>query len=125
MIEQQEKLLPFYDWNGKHLGTIRLDTARIRAEAGEVSLRIKGRGRKSRITAAHAIFVKPIRNSSCTMTMRDVVNNAMGKAFSALGSTDSIRALERAQAKVDAWPDVHDTKAVCISAGQVIQPQPA
>lgn len=122
MNDRQEKLLPLYDWNGKHLGTIRLETARVRAEAGEISLRIKGRGRKGRVTAAHVIYVKPQRISACTMTMRDVVNNAFGQAFKALGPTDSIRALQTAIAKVEAWPDIHDTKAVCISAGRVIQP---
>lgn len=65
------------------------------------------------------------RNSACTLTLRDVENNAFALAFSQLGPTDSIRALERAMDKVNAWPDVHDTKAVCISAGRVIQPATA
>lgn len=123
MIEQQAKVVPFYDWNGKYLGTVRLQKAIEAAEAGDMTLRMKGRGRKSRITAAHQVYKRNARPSACTMTMRDVENNAFGQAFSALGPTDSIRALDRAIDKVQAWPEVHDTKAVCISAGRVIQPQ--
>lgn len=32
-------------------------------------------------------------------------------------------AVDRAKSKVECWPEVHDTKAVVISAGRVCQPQ--
>jgi hypothetical protein len=61
---------------------------------------------------------KSERASGCSLSQIDVQNNAFAQAFSALGETDSISALERATAKVGAWPDVHDDRAVVISAGK-------
>lgn len=58
------------------------------------------------------------RSSPCTLTMSDVQHNGLGQAFSQLGPTDSIRAIERAIGKIEAWPEIHDTRNVVISAGK-------
>lgn len=59
------------------------------------------------------------RPSACGLTFSDVQNNGLGAHFRALGSTDSIRALDRAADKVAAWPHVHDDRNVIICAGKV------
>lgn len=60
------------------------------------------------------------RPTEATLTFRDVDNNAMAKGFKVLGGPEiSIRALDRAEDKVEAWPEVHDDKAVVICAGKV------
>lgn len=59
------------------------------------------------------------RNSACTLTLSDTQNNAFGQHFKALGSTDSIRAIDRAIDKIAMWPYVHDDRTVIISAGVV------
>jgi hypothetical protein len=67
-------------------------------------------------------LLAPARNerpSPASLTFSDVQNNAFGSHFRALGSTDSIRALDRAGDKVAAWPDVHDDRNVIICAGKV------
>lgn len=118
--------IKYYDINGYLVKHITQRQAHEMIEAGEVQT-IRARGaRPGTFVAVQAKEVKRgKRESACTLTLRDVVNNAFGKAFNALGPTDSIRALDRAIEKVDAWPDEHDKKAVCISAGRVIQPATA
>jgi hypothetical protein len=59
------------------------------------------------------------RPSPAGLTFSDVQNNAFGSHFRALGSTDSIRALDRAAEKVAAWPEVHDYRNVIVCAGKV------
>ena len=76
--------------------------------------------KKERLTDIKLLQPERAKDSSpCTLTLSDMQNNALGKYFNWLGSTDSIRAIERATAKVDAWPEEHDEKAVIISAGEV------
>jgi hypothetical protein len=54
------------------------------------------------------------------LSFADVVNNAFAKAFKVLGGPEiSIRSLQRAEGKVDAWPEIYDEKAVVICAGKV------
>lgn len=60
---------------------------------------------------------KAERTSPCTITRSEVENNAFGQAYQALGPTDSIRAIERAIGKIEAWPEIHDDRNVVISAG--------
>src|SRR5207237_4447845 len=62
--------------------------------------------------------LKAERPSDCSLSQIDMQNNAFAQSFSALGNTDSISALERAVAKVEALPDVHEDRAVSISAGK-------
>lgn len=62
---------------------------------------------------------RKVRPIGGTITRADVENNAFAKAFSALGPTDSIRALDRAEGKVDAWPEIYDEKAPVVCAGKV------
>jgi hypothetical protein len=63
------------------------------------------------------------RSSPCTLTVRDVQNNAFVQAFAKqahlpLSAKDSMRSLDRAEAKVEAWPEVHDDRAVIVCAGK-------
>ena len=67
---------------------------------------------------------KSERPSPCTLTRSDVENNAFVQAFAnrahlPLSAKDSTRALDEAENKVKAWPEVHDNKAVIICAGTV------
>ena len=62
---------------------------------------------------------KSERSGSACLTAADSRNNAFHEAFSALGPSDSIRALERARDKVSAWAHIFDDKAVIICAGKV------
>jgi hypothetical protein len=58
-----------------------------------------------------------------TLTFADIYHNAMAKAFDVLGGPEiSIRTLNRAEAKVHAWPEIHDDRAVMICAGRVCRP---
>lgn len=76
--------------------------------------------KKERLTDIKLLHPERAKDSSpCTITLSDMQHNAFGKSFNWLGSTDSIRAIERATAKIDAWPDEHDQNAVIISAGEV------
>lgn len=114
--------IKLYDINGYLVKHITPRQAHEMIDEGEVQT-IRARGAKpGTFVAVQLKQAKRNRETAATLTLRDVVNNAFGKAFSALGPTDSIRALDRAIEKVEAWPDAHDTKAVCISAGRVIQP---
>jgi hypothetical protein len=64
------------------------------------------------------------RNVKATLTFADVQNNAFAKAFKELGGPEiSIRALESAENKVAAWPEIHDDRAVVICAGKVYRPE--
>lgn len=75
--------------------------------------------------------------SPATLGRSDVELNALGAAtgarirvpgLNAYNERDPLiigNAIDRSMSKVEAWPDVHDTKAVCISAGRVCQPCPA
>src|SRR5579871_1263578 len=92
------------DYRGTRIEPVAMRLSRLKAPLTDIRLLDLNRGK---------------RQSPCTLTESDVKNNAFGKAFSALGNTDSIRALDRAVNKVDAWPDEHDRKAVVISAGKV------
>lgn len=75
--------------------------------------------KKERLTDIKLLHSERAKDSSpCTITLSDMQHNALGKAFKWLGSTDSIRALERATAKIDSWPTEHDDQAVVISAGK-------
>jgi hypothetical protein len=69
--------------------------------------------------------------SPTTLTKTDLVLNAetsqtarkFGK--NCYGGIDEMivgNAVDRAKSKVEVWPEVHDTKAVVISAGRVCQP---
>lgn len=117
-----------YNINGSVCYHVTPRQAREMIEAGEV-VALRRRGTKPKPGIFDAIQLKFAqgnrRNSGATITPREMEANAFGKGFNALGPGDSIRELERAIEKVDGWPDEHDTKAVCISAGRVIQPQPA
>lgn len=92
------------DVNGDPLEPIAIRLSRIKAPLTDIKLLSPERHR---------------RNSACTLTRSDVEHNGLGKAFSSLGITDSIRAIERAESKVNAWPETHDDRAVVISAGKV------
>lgn len=61
------------------------------------------------------------RNDCATLTMGDTINNAIG-SHGRLSEHDSIRVIDRALAKVQAWATTHDDRAVIISAGMVFQP---
>lgn len=75
--------------------------------------------KKEKLTDIKLLHPERAKDSSpCTLTLSDIQNNAFGKAFKWLGPADSIRALERAEAKVGAWPDEHDDQAVVISGGK-------
>jgi hypothetical protein len=76
--------------------------SRLKAPLMDIRLRAPERGEKP---------------SPCTITLLDVVNNAFGQAYSQLGPTDSIRALQRSEDKISAWPEIHDERNVVISAG--------
>lgn len=60
------------------------------------------------------------RPSSCSLTRSDAEKNSVVRVGAKIAASDSIAALERAVAKVEAWPSVHDTKAVVISAGRAL-----
>lgn len=92
------------DMRGERVEAVAIRLSRRKAPLTDIKLLSQERGK---------------RNSACTLTRSDVENNGLGKAFSALGVTDSIRAIERAENKVTAWPETHDTRAVVISAGKV------
>jgi hypothetical protein len=75
--------------------------------------------KKERLTDIKLMHPERAKDSSpCTLTLSDMQHNALGKAFNYLGPTDSIRAIERASAKVDAWPAEHDDRAAVISGGK-------
>lgn len=117
--------IKLYDINGYLVKHITPRQAYEMVDEGEVQT-IRARGaRPGTFVAVQLKEAKRKRESACTLTLRDVVNNAFGRAFNALGPTDSIRSLETSIEKVEAWPDEHDKKAVCISAGRVIQPATA
>lgn len=119
MIEAQEKVLPLYSHCGEHVGTISLARALRGAESGEVELRRKGSGRKSRITAAWRKLIRPYRPAR-TITVTEVENNALDYQGAMLSPTDSIHAIQRAVAKVRVWPEIHDHKSPTVSAGVAI-----
>jgi hypothetical protein len=53
------------------------------------------------------------QRTGATLSARDSQNNAFAKAFGVAGGPEiSIRQLEAAEVKVNAWPEVHDYKAV-------------
>ena len=125
MNEKKDKLLPLYSFNGEHLGTISLVQAYAAAENNEATLSWKGRGRKARVTAVHLQQPrKQCYRSATTLTAWDVENNAFVQAFAnkahlPLSAKDSMRALDEAENKVKAWPEVHDDRAVIVCAGTV------
>lgn len=59
-------------------------------------------------------------SSACTITRSETENNAFVHEGVKLSAKDSIGALERAIAKIKAWPDVHDERATVISAGKAL-----
>lgn len=117
MNDLQDTTLPLY-CNGKHAGTIPLREAVLSAKHGDIELVWKGRGRKARITAAHLVVDKGMHPSPCTITRAEVENNAFVHTGARLSEKDSMGALDRAVAKVEAWPSVHDDRAPVISAGK-------
>jgi hypothetical protein len=58
------------------------------------------------------------RTSPCTITRSETENNAFVHEGVRLGPLDSIRALDSATAKVEAWPEIHDDRNIVISAGK-------
>jgi hypothetical protein len=58
------------------------------------------------------------RNSPCTITRAEMENNAFVHEGARLSAKDSMRALDRAVSKIEAWPEVHDDRNVVISAGR-------
>jgi hypothetical protein len=63
--------------------------------------------------------VKSEKRGAASLSSSDTESNAFNQAFKALGDTDSIRQLERATAKYQAWPEVHDDRNVIVCAGKV------
>ena len=64
-------------------------------------------------------------STSAALTVADSENNAFAKAFNTLGGKEiSIRALDRSVSKVEAWPDIHDDRAVVVCAGRVYGSSP-
>lgn len=125
-MQPQDKLLPLYAYSGVHIGTITFDKALTTAAAGECSLNWKGQGRKARITAVRLERRKLTYRPAQTLTLTDVENNAFAQArFTEdgrqliLDAKDSIRSLDRATNKVEAWPDVYDGQNVVICAGKI------
>ena len=90
--------------DGKPLEPIAYRLSRLKAPLTDIRLLALGR---------------PPRQGSATLTFRDAENNAFARVFSALGDTDSIQALERSTSKVEAWPEIHDDRAVVVCAGKV------
>jgi hypothetical protein len=125
-MQPQDKLLPLYAHSGLHIGTITLDKALTTAAAGECSLSWKGQGRKARITAVKLSRRNLTYRPAQTLTLTDVENNAFAQPRKSeagrqliLAESDSIRALDRATNKVEAWPDVYDDQNVVICAGKI------
>jgi hypothetical protein len=59
------------------------------------------------------------RTSPCTLTCSDADKNSIVHIGARISAKDSIRALEAAAAKVNAWPSIHDSRAPVVSAGTV------
>lgn len=59
------------------------------------------------------------RQSPCTITGSETENFAFIHDGVRLSAKDSIRTLDAALSKVEAWPGVHDSKSPVVSAGTV------
>src|SRR6185437_4406844 len=119
-MDTQEKQVPLYACTGEYVGLISVEKAMAAANCFDMSLRYKGRGRKTRITAAYLSERKPtFLAPKATLTMGDMLANAEGVADPK--SRQNIR-VRIAVEKVVAWPETFDEKNTGICAGVVINP---
>jgi hypothetical protein len=78
--------------------------------------------KKAPLTDIRLLAPERLKNSDpCSITPREMELNAYysepKQVYNHLAAGESIRELERAIAKIDFWPDVHDDRNVIISAG--------
>ena len=119
-MDIQEKQVPLYACTGEHIGSISVEKAMSAAQCFDMSLRFKGRGRKSRITAAYLSERKPTFSvPKATLSMGDMLKNAEGHADAAARRNLGVC---NAMAKVRQWPLTFDEKNVGVCAGRIINP---
>jgi hypothetical protein len=104
---------PMYEPDGTLMDSKAKRLSRLKAPLTDIKLRQPDRGDKP---------------TACTLKLSDMLNNAVGAANPELrkpgtyasGKVNPLKIgnyIDRAMAKVEAWPEAHDTKSPVIAAG--------